>query len=187
MTNAEIQKKEIETITPRTFKLKLSDADVTRLYEKAAEASITAEELLENFIGDLVDGTHTNGSDERTRAGEWFERCWFSFDCYGSFLAYLIRDGVYKSFLEMLDDAADCVEEIALLDVSDFDSQEEYDEELEYFNRRKNDVDNDIKEMFDEYCEMNSDHKSYEQELNVVLAYRENLKNALATENERTV
>lgn len=117
---------------------------MTRLYERAAEASITAEELLENFIGDLVDGTHTNGSDERTRAGEWFERCWFSFDCYGSFLAYLIRDGVYKSFLDLLDDVTECTEEIVLLDVSDFDSQEEYDEELEYLNLRTDDANKDI-------------------------------------------
>ncbi len=80
MNYAEKQNAEIATIVPRTFKLNLSDADVTRLYEKAAEASIAPEQLLENFIGDLVCGTHTNGSDERTRAEEWFDRCRLSLD-----------------------------------------------------------------------------------------------------------
>lgn len=187
MNYAEKQNAEIATIVPRTFKLNLSDADVTRLYEKAAEASIAPEQLLENFIGDLVCGTHTNGSDERTRAEEWFDRCWFSLDYYGTFLAFLVRNGLYNYFVKMVDDVAECTEEISLLDVSDFDSQEEYDEELEYLNRRKSDADKDIKDMFDDYCEHGENPETKEKETERVLKYRENLKKTLAHENERTV
>lgn len=72
------QEEEIQTIRKRTYELELSDADVLRLKYKAEEGKLTPEELLQNFVGDLVDGTYSNGSDERMRAQDWFERCWFS-------------------------------------------------------------------------------------------------------------
>lgn len=65
------QKNEIETIKPRTITVNLSDADVKRLAEKSGEGGLTISELLENFIGDLVDGTYSNGSDERMYAEQW--------------------------------------------------------------------------------------------------------------------
>ena len=49
------QREEIETIKPRTITVNLSDADVRRLAEKSGEGGLTISELLENFIGDLVD------------------------------------------------------------------------------------------------------------------------------------
>lgn len=71
------QKQEIETIKERTIKLKLSDADCERISEKAGLHGLTIGELLESFIGDLINGTYSNGSDERDKASDWFERCWF--------------------------------------------------------------------------------------------------------------
>lgn len=71
------QQEEIETIRSRTIEVKLSDADVKRISEKAAAHGLTVGELIENFIGDLVCGTYSNGSDERMYAEQWFERCWF--------------------------------------------------------------------------------------------------------------
>lgn len=71
------QKKEIETIRERNITVKLSDADCDRLARKCGEHGLTIGELLENFIGDLVNGTYTNGSDERMYAEQWFERCGF--------------------------------------------------------------------------------------------------------------
>ena len=59
------QEKEIQTIKERTITLKLSDADVERISNKAERHGLTVSELLENFIGDLVGGTYSNGSDER--------------------------------------------------------------------------------------------------------------------------
>lgn len=79
MIYGEQQQQEIATIKERTIKLKLSDADVDRLAMKAAEAGMTMEELLVSFIGDLVCGTYSNGSDERMYAEAWYERCGFSF------------------------------------------------------------------------------------------------------------
>lgn len=77
MNISERQEAEIKTIKERNFKLKLSDADVERLFIKAGRAGLTVSELLENFIGDLVDGTYSNGGDERDCAERWFNRCWF--------------------------------------------------------------------------------------------------------------
>lgn len=74
----ERQQEEISTIKERIFKLKLSDADCERISKLAGKSGLTIGELLENFIGDLVDGTFSNGSDERDRADQWYERCWFS-------------------------------------------------------------------------------------------------------------
>jgi hypothetical protein len=72
------QQEEIKTIRERTIILNLSDADMKRISEKASDAGLTVAELLQNFIGDLVDGTYSNGSDERMRANQWFNRCWFA-------------------------------------------------------------------------------------------------------------
>ena len=72
---AKEKQKEIATIKERTIHLNLSDADCKRISTYAAKANITVSQLLESFIGDLVNGTYTNGSDERDYAQEWFERC----------------------------------------------------------------------------------------------------------------
>ena len=67
------QQTEIETINPRTYHLNLSDNDVKRLVLKAGEFNLNVSELLENFIGDLISGTYSNGSDERMYANQWFD------------------------------------------------------------------------------------------------------------------
>lgn len=89
----ERQKEEIETIKERTITLKLSDADCERISIKAGLHGLTVGELFENFIGDLVDGTYSNGSDERDKASEWFERCWFGMFPEESLLRHLLYWG----------------------------------------------------------------------------------------------
>lgn len=95
------QQKEIETISPREYKLNLSDADVERIAKTAGSYGMTVSELLENFIGDLVNGTYTNGSDERMYAQQWAERCWFSYDQDKSLVKYLC-DGWDYEFSDLL-------------------------------------------------------------------------------------
>ena len=89
---AERQQKEIATIKPRTFLVDLSDADVDRLAREAANAGMTMADLLKNFIGDLVDGTYSNGSDERMCAEAWYDRCGFSHFAETN-IALLAREG----------------------------------------------------------------------------------------------
>lgn len=73
MSWGEEQKKEIETIRERKITVKLSDADCDRLARKCGEHGLTIGELIENFVGDLVGGTYSNGSDERDYADQWFD------------------------------------------------------------------------------------------------------------------
>ena len=98
------QEKEIQTITERNITLKLSDADCIRISEKAATNNITVAQLLENFIGDLVSGTYSNGSNERMYANQWFNRCWFSMSPGQTFLKYLIEFEDVENFIENLND-----------------------------------------------------------------------------------
>lgn len=112
MSRLEEQQKEIATIRERTLKLKLSDADVRRLAEKAGAYDLTVSELIENFIGDLVCGTYSNGSDERDYAEQWFERCWFSMFPDNTFLKFLIEWGDVYHALELWDDIQQAKEEI---------------------------------------------------------------------------
>lgn len=99
------QQKEIETITERKLSLNLSDADVERLCVKAGIAQLTVSQLLESFIGDLVGGTYSNGSDERDAAQKWYERC-----------GYYSYDYPSKSFLSHLcENSIECVEDVLSL------------------------------------------------------------------------
>ena len=86
------QKEEIATIKKRNISISLSDADCERLSIKAGLVGLTVDELLRNFIGDLVDGTYTNGSDECMYANEWFNRCLFSFAPEETLLNFLLTN-----------------------------------------------------------------------------------------------
>ena len=68
-----------ESRRDRTISLKLSDDDCEKLMLKCGEYGIGLGELFENFIGDLVDGTFSNGADERMYAQKWFDRCFRPF------------------------------------------------------------------------------------------------------------
>ena len=96
---AKEQQKEIATIKERTIYLNLSDADCKRISTYAAKANITVSQLLESFIGDLVNGTYTNGSDERDCAQRWFERCGYGMYSEKTFLRYILEEGDDVEFL----------------------------------------------------------------------------------------
>jgi len=108
------RRKEIETIKERTIEIKLSDADVQRLWEKSGSVGITVAELLENFIGDLVDGTYSNGSDEGDLANEWFDRCGFGMFPEDTFLSYLIQHENIEDFMDLFNDIEDSEKIIAI-------------------------------------------------------------------------
>ena len=133
MTWGDQQKTEIETIKERTIKLKLSDADCDRLLKKVGEHGLTVAELIENFIGDLVDGTYTNGSDERMFAQDWFDRCYFGMFPEDTLLRHLLRYDY---------------------DVDDFltawDEREHYQEHPEEYTEEKEDLEEDEELWFEE-------------------------------------
>ena len=89
----EKKNQEIKTIKERKITVKLSDADCNRLAKKCGEYGLTVGELLENFIGDLVSGTYSNGSAERDYAKRWVERCWFGMFPEQTLLSHLLCNG----------------------------------------------------------------------------------------------
>lgn len=107
---------EIKTIKERKIEIKLSDADVERLYKKAGSASLSVSELIENFVGDLVDGTYTNGSNERDALNNWFERCYFGMFPEESFLKYLIDQDTIEGFLDLYNDMRSSVDQIPVME-----------------------------------------------------------------------
>lgn len=111
MTMREQQEKEIASIKERTFELRLSDEDVKRLWEKAGRVGMTAGELLTSFVGDLVDGTYSHGSDERMYAEQWFDRCGFSYMADKTFMRYLLEYGELDSLLQSVETLAGYAEE----------------------------------------------------------------------------
>lgn len=98
------QLKEIPTIREREIELRLSDADCERITEFCERYGLTLSELLRSFIGDLVDGTHSNGSDERMYAQEWLDNSRSNFSNRKSLLYYLFTNGSIDDLIDTLND-----------------------------------------------------------------------------------
>lgn len=170
---------EVKTTCARDFKINLSTADFDRLYEKAESVGLTPSQLLENFIGDLVCGTYTNGSDERMYANQWFDRCGFS---------YLERP---KSFLGWLLEynTGDTICSYAM----DWLFVKEYEDNLEELDR------NELNDMLSIKEELESDFAEYrsskyaisdttlENEMQKIVEYRNERQKALGNEEYGTV
>lgn len=61
-----------------TFTITLSEDDFNALVNKSLYVGMTAADLIQAFINDLIDGADTHGSDERMYADQWFNRCNFN-------------------------------------------------------------------------------------------------------------
>lgn len=141
------QKKEIETIKDRTIIVKLSDADCERLVRKCGEHGLTVGELFANFVGDLVDGTYSNGSDESDYADQWFDRCWFGMFPEQTLLNHLLYCGYDpEDYLDTLDNIITAQEDKKYLE----EHPEEADEEAQY-------IDDDIESWQEELKYMRED------------------------------
>ena len=165
------QQKEIETIKERNISIKLSDADVERLCNKVGESGLTVSELFQNFVGDLVDGTYSNGSDERMYANQWFDRCWCGMS-FGetSFLQWLITN----------ESVSDAIEEWN--DLQNYGEQEDLDEDdLEDVAFIKA----DLNEVFDGYKAEKGTLKdsTLENEMEKVMQWRDEMSKILNSKN----
>ena len=137
------QEKEIQTIRERTITLKLSDADVERVSIRAERHGLTVSQLLENFIGDLVGGTYSNGSDECDFADRWFDRCWFGMFPEYNFLTYVLENWID------VDDVLGDYER--LNDMKEDLKLEEDPEEIEWFKSEIEDLEEQFSDMFEDY------------------------------------
>lgn len=137
MNQLENQQKENATTKQRILDINLSDGDYRKIAERAAIAEMSVEELIASFIGDLVDGTYSNGSDERMYAQHWYERCGFGDFYRNSFLHYLIDEYAVEEFVESWNSA-------------EFKIVEEYwDQYLKWSTTEKHDKEKEILAVLD--------------------------------------
>lgn len=122
----------------RNITLILPDDDIDALCRKAGSSQLTVAQLIENFISDLIEGSKTNGSDERMYAQQWFERCWFTTLSDKTFLSYLIGFDRIDSAIEIWDE------------LQDYERQKELDE---YDKEEMGALREELDEMFKEYKE----------------------------------
>lgn len=175
--------KEIETIKPREYSLKLSDADVIRIAKTAGAYDMTVSELLENFIGDLVNGTYTNGSDERMYAQQWAERCWFSYDPDKSLVKYLCDDGreyEFSDLWDVLERIEDAEEDVRSAEENIADPGEKWKEIYHHkYNEDKTEAWIPAYNSVEEYIKSETEVlKSYEEDLNQSLKTLEDIKHS---------
>lgn len=184
-TCGEQQQEEIKTIRKRKLELELSDADVKRISEKAGAAGLTVAELLQNFIGDLVCGTYSNGSDERMYAEQWFDRCWFGSFSDFTFFRYLVEwGGGVDEAVALWEDMQEAKEEIARLtqhpEEAEPDEIAQYQEDIDYWQEQLNDY-------WKEYTEQKKEYQpgTLDEEMKKVLQWREAYQAFLGSEEAK--
>lgn len=169
------QNKEIETIRERNITVRLSDADCEKLVRKCGEHGLTVGELIENFVGDLVGGTYSNGSDERMYADQWFNRCRFGMSPEPTLLNHLLGwEYDPKDYLNVLDNIETAIKDKEYL----VEHPEEANEEAQY-------LDDDIESWQEELKDMRAEWKpekepNMEEELELIKKWvkeRDNLIN----------
>lgn len=172
MTPREEQLEEIKTIKPREFKISLSDADVKRLFEKAYSNGITPEHLIESYLGDLLIGTYTNGSDEVDLASEYFDRC-----CHGLGLTKSFLQWAFEEYAYDYDALALAVE---MTDNADWYSEDELQGPREY-----------ITKCYNAYCDVTKQHgdtpQTLEEGIAAIREYEDRLSKALADGESETL
>ena len=95
-------------VSERTVGIQMSDEDAEKLSALAANHGKTVSELLSGFVGDLICGSQTNGSDEREFAELWLNRRYGYWDD-DSLLAHLANsdpdvNAAVGEFLTQYDD-----------------------------------------------------------------------------------
>lgn len=171
------QENEIRTVRERTISLKLSDADIERLCEKAGTVDMTVEALLEGFIGDLVDGTSSHESNERGYIKEWFERTYGGIFAEGTFLKFLIECGGVEDLIEGLEERQYCIDMMASIEeelppqkkweLIQRESMEQEQENLQY-------AEDTIRKYWSEFLDWtNETDPKIEEEIKKVIAWKD--------------
>lgn len=153
-----------------------------RLAEKSGEDGLTISELLENFIGDLVNGTYSNESDERMYAEQWYQRCWFAMFSDDTFLKFLLLWGDLDDFIDLMNEMESSKKEMAEVTTDAEDcSTEERDELQEYVN----DLQKEIDYYWGKFLGRKRQKESYvfEKEIENIMAWKSQLDTILDTEN----
>lgn len=168
------QEKEIKTIRPRNISIALSDKDCERITNKASIYNMTVSELLAAFIGDLISGTYSRGSDERMLANEYFERCSFSWEIQNSFLNYLIECDTIDYFIELVEEIEYREEENKILKASGAKRKAITADIAANFSSI-NDIKNEITNIYNDYTTETENPQDKETAMQSIFFYRQEL------------
>lgn len=157
------REKEIKTIKERTVTLKLSDADCMRIAIEAGKHGVTISRILENFIGDLVDGTYSNGDYEKELVERWMEGCLFGGPEKESLLKHLLDEGYNpQDYITVLSNIRMAKREKKYLMLH---PEKEYEEEMGYTNQEIEELEDRLQEMVSGWKPENTLDMSQEMEM----------------------
>lgn len=83
------------------IKIKLTKRNYDEFRERAARVGLLPDELIENFISDLIGGESSNGLIETFCVNQWYDRFWFGMEPENMFLAYLLQNYKIDKFYEL--------------------------------------------------------------------------------------
>lgn len=176
MRNAEVQRAEIATIKPRTFTLELSDADIKRLYEKTAADGITPAELLEGFIGDLLDGTYSHGSDERELASAYYDRCCYEFHRTGSLLEWALHEYRLEEITNALEEIDETAGDLGYYEQHP-DDPDGTPDQISRLEKWKAEAEADLQGLYAEYSATEEKPQALEDGIEGIRRYLQELEN----------
>lgn len=116
----------MEIIREKNVKVKLPEADCEQLAKLCGLYGLTVGELFEQFVSDLVNGTFSDGSDERNMARGWFERLFGKCSKETLLQHLLFQDYIIIDFLDIVDLLEDGKK---TLDNAEKDKSNKYDKE----------------------------------------------------------
>ena len=156
----------MDILQKRTFTPKLTADDTIAFAFLAAERGLTPEQLIENFVRDIVSSFYSDEvTEEEKHLLNWFNGSWFSQDNdgYFSFLQYIIRNKYYKYVTATLSEIKLCDIEISKR------------RNVELYKKLEIKRKETIEQCFKEYCIKNPAHRSFDEEIGAVMDFGSNI------------
>lgn len=148
------------------FTPQLTNNDTIAFAFLAADRGLSPEQLIENFVCDIVSSFYADEiSEEEKHLTGWFNGSWFSQDNdgYFSFLQYIIRNKFYKYVTNALTEIKMCNLEILK------------HKNVEANKRHKAKHKEAIKKVFNKYCTQNPAHISLAEEIKIIRNFDNNI------------
>lgn len=151
------------------FALNIGEQDIKEFYRLAYKHGIKPRDVLENFIGDLVDGEKCQGGDEHRLAKEYFDRCYRA--CAGeTFIGHLISFGEEYRYINAMRHIA--LAEAELEYYANNPEDPEAEDALKEETETKEAAEAEIKALYGEYMEYaDGPHESLEEALKTAKEY----------------
>lgn len=153
------------------FTLDLPGKDARAFMKKCYQDGTTPAEVLEGFINDLVGGTFARGSDERTLAQQYYDRCGYGYifpEDSRTFTQWLLSENNMYIVAEALEDIATFLEEKEWYNGRDIKPEEG---EIEALEAEISDSTEQIEALHQEYTRNTNNPETFEKGLEGVREY----------------